>query len=98
MSANSGASFTCGLLMGALLGAMGALLLAPKSGAELRSGLDEGRRKLRETKDKTVSELRESRREVHDAYDKARGALIEAAEEVKQAAQSIVKTQKTIAG
>ena len=78
--------------MGAVLGAMGALLLTPRSGAELRSGLEEGRRRLRETKARTASELRESGREVHEAYDKARGTLTEAAEQVKQAARSIVKS------
>jgi gas vesicle protein len=92
---NSGSSFTCGLLLGAVLGAMGAVLLAPKSGVELRFGLAEGRRRLRETKDRTLSELRESGLEVYEAYDKALGALYDAVEDVKDAARSVVETELT---
>lgn len=90
---DSGSSFTCGLLLGAVVGAMGALLLAPKSGAELRYGLSESRRRLRETKDRTLAELRESGLEVYDAYDKALGALYDAVEDVKEAARSVVETE-----
>lgn len=87
---DNGASFSCGLLVGVALGAMAALLFAPRSGAELRSELEESRRRLRETKAKTGAELRESGREVYEAYDKARGALTDAAEEVKRAARNVV--------
>lgn len=87
---DSGSSFTCGLLLGAVVGAMGALLLAPKSGVELRLGLSESRRKLRETKDRTLSELRESGVELYEAYDKALGALYDAVEDVKEAARRAV--------
>ena len=87
---DSGTTFTCGLMIGTALGAMAALLLAPRSGAELRFELEESRRRLRETRAKTGVELRESGREVYEAYDKARGALTDAAEEVKQAARNVV--------
>jgi gas vesicle protein len=91
---DGGSSFACGLLTGAALGVMGALLLAPKSGAELRFGLAEGRRRLRETRERTLSELRESGHELHDAYDKALGALYDAVDDVKEAARAVVEAEE----
>lgn len=84
-------SFTCGFLLGATLGAMGALLLAPSSGAQLRSGLDEGRRRLSETGTRTVTELRESRLELRDAYERAHAALSDAARDLKAAVRSVME-------
>jgi len=45
---NGGANFLAGFLVGATLGAIAALLLAPKSGKELRESLAEEGKKLRE--------------------------------------------------
>ena len=47
-SDNGGASFLAGFLVGAAIGAIGALLLAPKSGKEMRESIAEEGRKLRD--------------------------------------------------
>lgn len=56
-------------LFGAAVGAVTALLFAPKSGEETRRELEEGARKAREDAEKKLAELRE---EVEEAYDRAR--------------------------
>ena len=47
-SDNGGSNFLAGLLVGAAIGAIAALLFAPKSGQELRESLAEEGKKLRE--------------------------------------------------
>ena len=54
-SDNGGGNFLAGFLVGAALGAIAALLLAPKSGRELRESLTEEGKKLR---DRAVDEGR----------------------------------------
>jgi len=64
-SSGGGMSFLVGMLVGAVAGAGVALLLAPKSGAELRSDLgnqmntlkDQASRRVRDLKDRAASGL-----------------------------------------
>ena len=74
-----------GFFVGGVFGAMAGILLAPKSGDELRRGFAEGGEKLRETTSHTVSELRGSSDDAREAYDRAREALSEAVEGLKEA-------------
>ena len=83
---NGGANFLVGFFVGAALGAMGALLLAPKSGRELRESLaDEGKR-LRERAEEALSDVRERGGE---AYEKTRAGLTETAETARKAAEEV---------
>lgn len=94
---NSGANFLVGFFVGAAMGVMGALLLAPKSGRELREELaDEGRklrdravdesRRVRERTEEVASEIRH-RGEA--AYQKGREGLSETKESAKKAAKGV---------
>ncbi|MGH9324206.1 MAG: YtxH domain-containing protein [Vicinamibacteria bacterium] len=74
---NGGTNFFAGFLVGAALGAIAALLLAPKSGRELRESLAEEGRKL---KDRAVDE---GRRFVTES---------EEAETIRNAAKSVKET------
>jgi gas vesicle protein len=76
-SENGGSSFLAGFLVGAALGAIAALLLAPKSGRELRDSLAEEGKKLR---DRAVDEgLRfVEKTEVPEAVRKAAKSVKEA--------------------
>jgi gas vesicle protein len=76
-SDNGGANFLAGFLVGATVGAIAALLLAPKSGRELRESLAEEGKKLR---DRAVDE---GRRFVEQA--EVPGAVRNAAKSVKEA-------------
>lgn len=73
---NGGGSFLTGLIVGAAVGAIAALLLAPKSGKELRESLAEEGRKLKERA------MREGRRfadeSMPDAVRKAAKSVREA--------------------
>jgi gas vesicle protein len=73
-SESNGGNFLAGLLVGAALGAIAALLLAPKSGKELRESLAEEGKKLRDRA------MDEGRRFVETA---------EVPEAVRKAAQSV---------
>jgi gas vesicle protein len=96
---NGGSNFLVGFFMGAAMGAMAALLLAPKSGRELRESLiDEGTklrgraseegRKLRERAEEKVAEVRGRGEE---AYARGREGLAETAGAAKKTAQSVKK-------
>ena len=96
-SDNNGANFLVGFFVGAAMGVMGALLLAPKSGRELREELvDEGRRlrdravdegrRVRERTEEVASDIR-ARGEA--AYQKGREGLSETAESAKKTAKDV---------
>jgi gas vesicle protein len=76
-SDNGGANFLAGFLVGATLGAIAGLLLAPKSGKELRESLVEEGKKLRE---RAVDEGRRfvEQAEVPEAVRKAAKSVKEA--------------------
>ena len=96
-SDNGGANFLVGFFVGAAMGAMGALLLAPKSGRELREELvdegkklrdravDEGRR-VRDRSEEVASDLRE-RGEA--AYEKGREGLTETTDAARKAVKGV---------
>ena len=94
---NNGANFLVGFFVGAAMGVMGALLLAPKSGRELRDELvDEGRklrdramdegRRARERSSEVADELRE-RGEA--AFEKGREGLTETTEAARKTVQGV---------
>ena len=76
-SDNDGGNFLAGFLVGATIGAIAALLLAPKSGRELREALTEEGRKLR---DRAVDEGRRyvEKAEMPEAVRKAAKSVKEA--------------------
>jgi gas vesicle protein len=81
-----GANFLTGFFIGAALGAMAALLLAPRSGKELRESLLEEGKKLRERAEEGLSDLKGRGEE---AFQKTRETLRGTAEGVKDAARSL---------
>lgn len=85
-SENGGANFLVGFFVGAALGAMGALLLAPKSGRELRETLADESKKLRGRAEGAFSDMRERGSEV---FEKTREGLSETAETAKKAAKGV---------
>jgi gas vesicle protein len=76
-SDNGGGNFLAGFLVGATIGAIAALLLAPKSGRELRESLTEEGKKL---KDRAVDEGRRfvEKAEMPEAVRKAAKSVKEA--------------------
>src|SRR3954471_15456230 len=69
-----GGGFMMGLLTGTVLGAGLGILLAPKSGTELRNQLTEGASSLGRRASGAVNDITERAREtVHRAGDQARG-------------------------
>lgn len=94
---NGGSGFLTGFLMGAIIGTMAALLLAPKSGREFRESMTEETKKRREQlmreaerlrarAEETLADLRERG---DAAYGKARGGLMEMAETARKTAQDV---------
>lgn len=94
---NNGANFLVGFFVGAAMGAMGALLLAPKSGRELRGELIDEGRKLR---DRAVDEGRRVRERTEEvatdvrqrgeaAYKKGREGLAETTDTARKAAKGV---------
>ena len=82
-SNESNSSFTVGLLCGAAIGAAVGLLLAPKSGAELRTSLAGSAGKLRKTLndgyqqasgvvERVVEDGREAMKRGREAFDRTR--------------------------
>ncbi len=76
-SDNEGGNFVAGFLLGAAVGAIAALLLAPKSGRELRESLAEEGKKL---KDRAVDEGRRfvEKADVQESVRKAAKGVREA--------------------
>ncbi len=85
MSNNSGDNFLVGFFVGAAIGVMGALLLAPKARKELQDTLAEEGKKLRDKAQGALSELREQGEET---YGRGQEAFGEASEGVKKAART----------
>ncbi len=85
MSNNSGDNFLVGFFVGAAIGVMGALLLAPKARKELQDTLAEEGKKLRDKAESTLSELRERGEEL---YGQGQAAYGEAAEGVAKASRT----------
>ena len=96
-SDNGGANFLVGFFVGAAMGVMGALLLAPKSGRELRGELaDEGRRlrdraldEARAVKERTEEVASELKNRGEAAYQKGREGLNETTGAAKKAAKGV---------
>jgi len=84
-----GGKFLVGLLIGAAVGAMGALLLAPKARKEIRDTLAAEGKKLWETAEGKLAELRDRK---GDLYERSREAFAETKEGVKKAARSFTKS------
>lgn len=91
MTSRGCVDFVVGFFLGGTVGAMAALLLAPQSGAELRSEFVEGGRKIRKTTTRTAEELKGSGQDAREAFERAREALIEAAREIRETSRGLVK-------
>ena len=88
MENNSGYGFVTGLLLGATMGAMAALLLAPKSGREVRADLYAGGERLKERASVKATDLigwGEA------AIEKAKEAARETADGVKRGASRLLR-------
>ena len=85
MSNNGGDNFLVGFFVGAAIGVMGTLLLAPKARKELQDTLAQEGEKLKQKAEDTLSELRERG---EDLYGRGQAAYAEAAEGAKKAAQT----------
>ena len=88
MEHDGGYGFMSGLFLGATLGAVTALLLAPKSGRELRSDLQLGGERLRERASIKANDL-VGRGEA--VLGRARDAARDAAEGVKRGASRLAR-------
>jgi gas vesicle protein len=96
-SDNSGANFLVGFFVGAAMGAMAALLLAPKSGKELRGSLADEGRKLRDRaseegrrfRDRSEEVLGDVRTRGEAAYQKTREGIQDTTDTAKKAAKSV---------
>ena len=86
-----------GFFVGAAMGVMGALLLAPKSGRELRDELVDEGRKLRDRAMDESQRVRERSTEVADdlrergeaAYEKGREGLSETTDAARKTVQGV---------
>ena len=89
---DNGSGFTTGVLMGAMVGAGVALLLAPKAGAELRGDLGESMtsvrdavtRRYRELAHRAGVELDDLEAQAHDAAESFESSAREMLENAKQ--------------
>lgn len=96
-SDNNGANFLVGFFVGAAMGVMGALLLAPKSGRELREELADEGRKLRDRATEEGRRVRERTEEVASdirqrgeaAYQKGREGLTETKDSARKAVKDV---------
>lgn len=77
---NSFGAFLAGLLIGGLVGAVAALLLAPQSGEETRTQIKE---KSIELRDKANASLEDTRLRASESMDVAKQRMIELQEQVK---------------
>lgn len=89
MENNSGYGFVTGLLLGSTMGAMAALLLAPKSGREVRADLYAGGKRLKDRASVKATDLLD-RGEA--AFEKAKEAARETTEGVKRNASRLLRT------
>jgi gas vesicle protein len=88
METNGGHGFVSGLFLGATLGAMAALLLAPKSGSEVRAELYAGGERLKRRASNTAADLI-GRGEA--AIETAKEAARETADGVKRGASRLLR-------
>ena len=96
-SDNGGANFLVGFFVGAAMGVMGALLLTPKSGKEMRETLADEGRKLREravdesrrVRDRSESVIEDIRDRGEAAYQKTREGVSETTETARKAARGV---------
>jgi gas vesicle protein len=88
MENDGGYGFVSGLFLGASLGAMAALLLAPKSGREVRADLYAGGERLKERASVKANDFI-GRGEA--AIEKAREAARETADGVKRGASRLLR-------
>jgi gas vesicle protein len=88
MESNGGYGFVSGLFIGATLGAMAALLLAPKSGREVRADLYAGGERLKSRASSKASDL-VGRGEA--AIEMAKDAARETADGVKRGASRLLR-------
>lgn len=84
MQRECGESFLVGLFVGAALGAMGAVLLTPRTGRQVRRELAREGRKIQDA----ATDLME---QGADAYERAIEAVQDTADEVKRAAKRVTK-------
>ncbi len=82
---DSGGSGVGPFLVGALLGAGVALLLAPRSGEETQQELRERAARFRDTAEER---LREAQRQVEERLEQARADLMDRVEAVREAVES----------
>jgi len=85
---SGGANFLVGLLVGAAMGVMGALLLAPKARKEIEDTLTAEGKRLREKAEGKIAELRGAG---EDLVGRSREAYGETAQGVKKAARAFTK-------
>ena len=83
----SGAGFVIGFFLGALAGAVAALLMAPESGEELRADI---REKGVELQGQATQLAEQTRAQVEEAQERGRIVL---AENVKKAQQAVQQAQ-----
>ena len=88
MENNGGYGFVSGLFLGATLGAMAALLLAPKSGRDVRADLYAGGERLKERASSKANDL-VGRGEA--AIERAKEAARETADGVKRGAARLLR-------
>ena len=82
-------NFVTGFFIGAAIASMAAVLLAPRSGRELRRDIAEGGEKPSETTSHTVAELKASTRDTRESFGRAREALAGAAEGLREATRTM---------
>lgn len=90
---NSGKSFIVGLLAGGAIGALIALLFAPKSGKELRSDLRHKSEEYLDEAEKYISEAREKAKELINEGKKRSEKIIS---EAKSKSQELIKDAEKI--
>ena len=102
MSDNDGGEFFAGFIIGEMAGAAAALLLTPRSGAELRGQIQD---KGLELKDQAARLAEQARAQAQQAVEDTRGQVTQVtergrivlAENVKKAQQAVQEAQTRIA-
>ncbi|MGH9319334.1 MAG: YtxH domain-containing protein [Vicinamibacteria bacterium] len=82
----NGYGFTRGFFLGATMGAIAALLLAPRSGREIRSGLSRGSWRLKEKAYDVASQIRERG---ESAVRRTRRAAESGVEEMRESSRGL---------
>jgi gas vesicle protein len=96
-SDNGGSNFLAGFFVGAALGVMGALLLTPKSGKEMRETLADEGRKLRERAADESWRIRDrSETVVEDILDRGEAAYQKTREGVSETTETARKSTRGV--